>query len=113
MMEWRVHIVLRQPCQLQRDVPKERCVVEIAAPQAPRILQEAVQPLATYAFDPRSAIANAPGMKVERGPDAEQEPVVNARKQPSHKQLLSRRADAYPDDVGPAAIEQFDQLLFF
>lgn len=58
--------IMPEPCKLPCDMPYESGIVaQIAAPQATRLLHQAMQPLQATTFDPGRTITNPPGVKVE------------------------------------------------
>src|SRR3954452_12935913 len=59
------------------------------------------------------AVANPPGVKLERRAHAEHQSRLQLWEQPAHHYFLPRCADADPDDVGPGLIEKMDEFHLF
>lgn len=99
-----------QACELQGHVREERRIVaQVAKPEASWILEKAVEPLQAGVLDPGRTVAQAAGVKVEGGADAEHDPGLELGKHVAHEPVLFGRADADPDHVGPGAIDGGDE----
>ena len=82
-----------QTRELQCNVPKKcRIAAKIALPQAPGVLHKPMEPLETCAFDPRGAVTNGPGVKIEGGSYAEHERHLQVVYILRHELLLLRSA---------------------
>ena len=104
--------VFPQTQHLQGDEPNEgRVIVQISAPQAARILHEPVQPLEAGTLNPCGAIAYASSVVVEGSANAEHELGFKQGKITGHEELLTRAADADPNDVGLQHGYSSDELL--
>ncbi len=64
-------------------------------------------------LDPCGAVFDAAGMEIESGADAEHKCGVEEGKIAGHEGLLTRRADADPDEVGLEMADGGDEIVFF
>src|ERR671936_180104 len=79
---------------------KPRVVDEVATPEPPGFGVETEEPLQAPALHPLRRLAHPPGVKIEGRADADENRRVQISTHSRHPQVLFRRAEPDPDDVG-------------
>lgn len=108
-MEW----VAAEAEFLGEDAEDEAGVVgEVALPETAGFGAEAVEPFEAAALDPAGCLADASGVEVECGTDAEHHGGGEAGTVGGHEAFLLRGAQADPEEVGLGGGDLGDQILF-
>src|SRR2546422_5980817 len=95
-----------QSRQLQRGEDNKPGIVDcVAPPQSPWLLEEAEEPFQTGLLHPRRRLADATGVKVKCGSDAQYHASLKQAYRFMDPALLLRCAEAHPDDMSAARID--------